>query len=184
MYTASRAHDLLGDAKAKSVCEIGGGTGTLAYYLANAGMDEVWVFDLPIVSLVQAYYLMKSLGPDEVWLYGEAPRAVRVRLLPYWEFENAPERHFALVINQDSLPEIEVAAAREYVRLFREKGIGLFLSINQEARARNAGDHFQSVVSDVVARNGGFSRSYRFPHWMRAGYVEELYRIELTSGSR
>src|ERR1035438_7400959 len=90
MYTASRAHDLLGDAKVKTVCEIGGGTGMLAYYLARGGMDEVWVFDLPIVSLVQAYYLMKSLGPDDVWLYGEGPRAARVRLLPYWEFENAP----------------------------------------------------------------------------------------------
>ena len=70
------------------------------------------------------------------------------------------------------------------MRLFREKGAGLFLSINQEAQARNTGDQVQSVVSDLVTRNGGFNRSYRFPHWMRAGYVEELYRIESKSGSR
>lgn len=70
-----------------------------------------------------------------------------------------------------------MSAATEYVRLIGEKEPGVFLSINQEARANNTDDHPQSVVHELVASVAGLRRTYRFPYWMRAGYVEELYQI-------
>ena len=33
------------------------------------------------------------------------------------------------------------------------------------------------LVSDLVAKNGGFHRNYRFPTWIRRGHVEELYEL-------
>lgn len=178
LYAVSRTCDLLREERDRIVCEIGGGTGTLAYYLAQAGVREVWVYDLPTVSVVQGYYTMKSLGPERVWLYGEEPSSATVKLLPYWEYEHAPAKYFPLIFNQDSLPEIEVSAASEYIRLIREKGSRWFLSINQEARESNTVNKLQSVVYELIAGNGGLRRIYRFPYWMRAGYVEELYQIE------
>lgn len=177
MYTACRALAVLGSGSRRSVAEIGGGTGTLAYYLARSGIEEISVYDLPMVSLVQGYYAMRSLGPDAVLLHGEADRPAQVRLLPYWQVEAAPDRHFSLFINQDSLPEIEAGAAARYIDLVKAKCSGHFLSLNQEGRAPNAGGVPQSVVYDLVQRSGGYERVYRFPHWMRTGYVEELYRV-------
>jgi len=33
------------------------------------------------------------------------------------------------------------------------------------------------VVRDLVSAVGGYEREYRFRHWLRPGYVEELYRV-------
>lgn len=178
IYTANQARRLTENLAERSVAEIGGGTGTLAYYLIKAGLPRVTVFDLPIVTVLQGYYLMRSLGPEKVWLHGEAPTNAPARVQPFWTLPDEPDNSVALFINQDSLPEIEKSAAQNYLRSIRTKGVSLFLSINQEGQAPDQFSNPQSVVFRLVEENGGFEREYRFPHWMRAGYVEELYRIK------
>jgi len=177
IYTAARASTIVQDIPVKTVAEIGGGTGTLAYYLIKAGLPQVSVFDLPIVSILQGYYLMRSLGPEEVWLHGEPLRDVAAHVRPYWTLREAPDRSIGLVINQDSMPEIERGLAMEYLQLIRAKCGFFFLSINQEGQAPDQFMNPQSVVFSLVEAAGGFKRQYRFPHWMRATYVEELYRV-------
>jgi hypothetical protein len=49
-------------------------------------------------------------------------------------------------------------------------------SINQEARAPQALFARQTTVAELVEEAGGFLRSSRFRHWLRPGYVEEVYR--------
>jgi putative sugar O-methyltransferase len=177
IYTSVRARSIVQDLPIKTVAEIGGGTGTLAYYLVKAGLPKVSVYDLPIVSVLQGYYLMRSLGPDEVWLHGEPHRDVVAHVQPYWTLREAPDKSIALVINQDSMPEIERSVAMEYLRLIRAKCRFFFLSINQEGQAPDQFMNPQSVVFNLVEEAGGFRRQCRFPHWMRATYVEELYHI-------
>jgi hypothetical protein len=176
IYATVRVREILASVESKSVCEIGGGAGGLAYYLAKAGVERVSVFDLPLVSLIQAYYLMRSLGADQVSLHGEKTDA-RVRVMPFWALEDEPADACSLVINIDSLPEIERDTALNYVRLIREKGSHFFWSVNQEGRGPNAGTT-QNVVWELVERSGGFRRIHRYPHWLRAGWVEELYEIQ------
>ena len=53
---------------------------------------------------------------------------------------------------------------------------GIFYSYNQEAAAPFDGEP-QNVVSEVVARLGGFTALRRDPSWLRRGYVEEVYRF-------
>jgi len=120
---------------------------------------------------------MKSLGPDQVSLHGEPRGAARVRVAPYWELENEPDNHYSLFVNQDSMPEIEAATVVSYLQLIRRKGRGLFLSLNQESGGLNTRNTAQSIVYELVARVGGFRRLARYPYWMRAGYVEELYEF-------
>ena len=80
--TALRVHRLLEGAPRKVVAEIGGGIGALTYYLAKAGMDTTYLFDLPIVSILQGYFLMKSHGPEQVCLWGEDAIRAQSKFFP------------------------------------------------------------------------------------------------------
>lgn len=177
VYTAAKAHNLLDGSKKKIVCEIGGGIGSLTYYLAKAGMAEISLYDLPTVSIIQGYYLAKSLGLESVWFYGEVPRPCQIRILPYWSLDSAPDKYFSLAINQDSLPEIDRTIALSYCKLLSKICDGYFLSINQEGQGGNTDGHHQSVVYELIESVGGFQRIQRNPDWMRGGYVSEVYKI-------
>ena len=171
IYVANRANSILSDCAQKTICEIGGGSGTLACYLARTCAESIMIADLPIVSVIQGYYLMKSVGLKSVNLSGEpvAPEH-KIRLIPYWELDEIPGKSVSLFINTDSMPEIDDDIAKHYMGLMKDKGSNAFLSINQETQAGEA-------VQDLVEKTGGFRRVYRFPHWMLRGYVEELYEI-------
>ena len=177
IYATGRALSLSKDSLADTISEVGGGTGTLAYYLVKAGFSRVVLYDLPTVSIIQAYYLMRSLGPENVWLYGEPASAAAAQVNPFWALRDTADGSGGLFVNQDSLPEIEREAAMDYMRLFRRKGTGL-LSINQEGQAKDDLSNPQSVVFRLAEAAGGLDRQYRFPYWMRLGYVEEYYQCK------
>lgn len=177
LYAALRLRDLALDAGVASprVCEIGGGVGGVAYYGARLGA-RFTIVDLPIIGVLQAYYLQRALPDHEIRLHGEDPSpTTAIRLLPTFRFADQPEG-FDFLFNQDSIPEMSARYAREYLRHARGMTRHGFLSINQEARALQSGAEKQSVVRELVDEAGGFRRALRFRHWLRAGYVEELYR--------
>ena len=155
------------------VCEIGGGLGGVAYYCARLGMPCA-IVDLPLIGVLQAYFLMRALGPSQVQLYGESAPAP-VRLLPPFAFA-APGNEWDILMNQDSFPEMSPAYSIGYLRDARTVVRHAFYSVNQEARAVQAGSARQSVVRELVAQAGGWRRSSRQRHWLRPGYAEEIYR--------
>jgi putative sugar O-methyltransferase len=175
--TALRVHRLLEGAPRKVVAEIGGGIGALTYYLAKAGMDATYIFDLPIVSILQGYFLMKSHGPEQVCLWGEEDHQARINVFPWWALETSPEKLFTLVVNQDSMPEIDQDISQNYLKLIKKKATDYFLSINQESQAPSIKNGTQSVVYELVDAVGGFRRLSRERDWMREGYVAETYQI-------
>ena len=172
MYVADRVHQVLSNQTERTVCEIGGGTGTLAYYMTKTCATQVMVADLPIVSIIQGYYLMKSVGPENVQLASEPAGDHKVRVLPYWELDTLPKKSVSMFVNVDSLPEIDPDIAQHYIGLIKAVGINAFLSINQESAANG-----QNIVHRLVSQAGGFGRAYRCPYWLINGYVEELYTI-------
>jgi hypothetical protein len=157
------------------VCEIGGGAGGVAYYCARMGMP-ITIIDLPQVSLLQGYFLLRSLPGRAIQLHGEpeAPHAA-VRLLPTWRFADRGAT-CDILFNQDSFPEMSAAYAIAYLRQAGTSVKHAIYSINQEARARQVGNARQTPVRELVGEAGGFARSSRHRHWLRAGYVEEIFR--------
>lgn len=155
----------------QSILEIGGGFGCVARYAYMRGLRNFTIIDLPFSNALQAAFLADSLGEDAVTLYGEAPTGP-IRLIPSTAKDALADK-YDLVLNMDSLPEID--EAMEYIGLIRTKAT-YFLSVNQEAQKVGAGFK-QHIVPHLVAEAGGFRRLSRHRYWMEDGYAEELYVI-------
>ncbi len=165
---------------AASVGEIGGGVGRVAYYCTKFGIRNYAIYDLPLVNVLQGYFLIRALPDVRVVLYEEEMPAAEgaIRILPGGALEGSPAKSFDIVLNQDSFPEIDRSTVQVYLREMRRSTRTHFLSINQEAQAPIGASTFRHlVVADSVEEVGGFERLYRFPCWVRAGYVEELYKV-------
>jgi hypothetical protein len=156
------------------VCEIGAGAGLTAYYAALLGIGDYTIIDLPTMNAVQAYMLAGSRVGDRVSLNGE-DRGGTIRVLPHSAFAALAPGSIDILYNQDSLPEIERAAAFAYLADARRIGVPLLLSINQEAHLPTA-DGPQTSVPELIGEAGGFILLSRHRHWLRQGYVEALYR--------
>lgn len=174
-YGAWRIQQLRRQYGLRTVCEIGAGFGGCAFQTVRSGLDEPYtIIDLPIVCLISGYFLMKIFGGDAVSMFGE-PGPRRINVLPYWEFYN-PEREFDLVYNRDSLPEMPVERAKEYLNEV-ERRRSTLISINQESGGSGGqGDLVQLNVNQLMTSLNRTALISRHPYWIRRGYVEELYR--------
>jgi hypothetical protein len=154
------------------IVEIGGGYGCLAYWLERMMDVRYTLVDLPVVNVLQGYFLAKALGAAEVSFYGE--QTGRITILPTHGMEQIG-RPVDVVINKDSMPEIAEEAALGYLGWISENCDGIFYSYNQEGAVPFDGSP-QNVVSEMIARLGTFARVSRDASWLRPGYVEEVYR--------
>lgn len=182
LFIALRIRDLVAGTTAR-ICEIGAGAGYVAYYCRLLGYNDFTIIDLPTVGAVQAYFLARNLGPDKVFLAGEAASENGVKILSPDDFHRDSTR-WDIVVNVDSLPEMASAVMEKYLKRIATAS-RLFLSINQEAHNQRTGAQgdFQERVGDVIDKLDLFSRAYRAPFWMRRGYAEELY-TSLVQSSR
>lgn len=173
IYAAWRIKQICDAHGLSRVCEIGAGAGLTAYYAIRFGIPDYVIVDLPTMNAVQAYMLLGSEIGDQVALNGE-DRNAAVRILPPEAFAGYAPGAFDLLYNQDSLPEIEPDAARAYLANAKRLGVPHLLSINQEAHLPVDGGH-QISVAELIAETGGFTLRSRHRHWLRQGYVEEMY---------
>jgi SAM-dependent methyltransferase len=182
-YTLYRLRQL-GASSHSSMMEIGGGYGCLAYFAYKAGHRRYVIVDLPWVNALQGYFLIMALPPGAVRLYGETGGEIAV--LPHWCVRSLPDRSVDYVVNSDSMPEMGIETARDYVRQVARllRPGGLFLSINQEGRGANADVGPQNWVADLIAEHGGFRVASRQRGWMRQGYVEEVFVGDTISDLR
>jgi hypothetical protein len=183
VYAAARIRDVIREHFSQRtdelrVVEIGAGYGGMAYWLMKLLHESLQyvVVDLPIVNVLQGYFLAQTLGHSQVSLYGEG--SGRVTILPGHALA-AVEAPFDVLLNKDSMPEIPRDALLGYLRWARDACTGIFYSYNQEAAAEFAGTA-QNVVPQVLTEVGGFARKRRDASWLRRGYVEELYAIDVS----
>jgi hypothetical protein len=154
------------------VVEIGGGYGAMAYWLLRMSNLRYTIVDLPLINVLQGYFLSQALGPSKVSLHGEPTRPVAI--VPTHALRSV-DLPFDVLANKDSMPEIPEAALLDYLSWARMGCEGIFYSYNHESALRLE-DKSQNVVPQVLASLGGFVRVRRDASWVRRGYAEEIYR--------
>lgn len=178
-YAAKRIHDM----GATSVLEIGGGFGGVALQLSRYGI-RTEMYDLPLVNVMQAFFLIKALGRDRVELFGEKRPDAVVRVFPWFAFFKKPAgtREFVdsdakqIVFNRDSMAEFREEHARQYLREIKKRKLN-YLSINQEAENASGDPGINQISVRSLAKSEGLKNVGRFPYWLRKGYVEEIFII-------
>lgn len=147
---------------AARVMEIGAGLGRTAYYAHRMGIRDYTIVDIPLSNVAQAHFLSRALGTTEVSVAGEDRAPIRV-LGPSFVAET--EERFDVVLNVDSLSEMDPEVAAGYVA-FARKSAATLVSINREWADRPR-------TADLVEN----AAVLRMPYWMRDGYVEEIMRL-------
>lgn len=154
--------------KNSAIIEIGAGFGILGYYLNQVGYRDYTTIDLALINACQTYFLSKNLPDRNLILSGdvESPFDLlhkdSIKLLHAKDFHDVPKNRFAIMINTDGLTEYGIAEATKYVQ---SDCAPILLSVNHEVNT------FRVCEIDQPLR----TRKYRYPFWLRDGYVEELY---------
>jgi hypothetical protein len=164
------------------VVEIGGGYGGMCYWFLQRrpAVLPYTIVDLPIVNVIQGYFLASALGAERVSFHGEPP--TQVNIVPNFALQEV-ESPFAVLVNKDSMPEMPHTTMVEYLQWGALNCDGLFYSYNQEVTAEFRGEA-QGVVHKAVAETGCFERLRRDESWVRHGYVEEIYVPARKPGAR
>lgn len=174
IYAAVRADQamrLVGLSPRPSVVEIGAGFGGTAFRLMQIReVSRYTAIDLPIVNVLQGYFLSKVLGEAAVSLYGEP--AARVAVLPTHALHSIGS--VDVLINENSMPEMPESVVDEYLTWAKQHVSDLFFSYNQEAYSPANGVP-PVLVPAAVARAGGFDLLTRSHSWLRRGYVEAVF---------
>jgi hypothetical protein len=161
------------------ICEIGGGTGRVAYWSRRLGSGPYTIIDLPQVNVIQGYYALRTLPAEDVVLYGEPRSGAGVgglEILPAHAIAELREPDFDLVLNQDSFPEMDAQTVDEYLRWILATCTGSLVSINHESKPPRPDGVEMVSVPEAIDRVRGLELVQRWPYWLRRGYVLELYR--------
>ena len=162
LYQAWRVSSIVKILGSSKVLEIGAGLGRNAYYARRFGVGQYTIVDIPTTQIAQASFLGRVCGEGSINLLGEQNDApIRLRS-PAWLYETAET--FDLVLNVDSLTELDHGTAVKYVEFARQNARA-FLSINHE---------FNPSRVSALLKGAGMVPISRAPYWPRPGYVEEL----------
>ncbi len=152
-------------AKYSSALEIGGGTGRTAYFSFQMGVCDYSIVDLPLTGVVQAYFLGKSLGAENICLEGEGYKKQAIKIFTPPTLAN--NRYYNIATSFDSIVEFSEKISNSYIDYIRLHA-NVFLSGNRESKS--------FTVRKMLEARSIFAT--RTPHWLRQGYVEELAYLE------
>lgn len=169
IYQVWRIGELLRRTPNPRVLEIGAGLGRIAFYARQLGIRDYTIIDLPFTAVSSGYFLMRTLGEEQVLLHGEKQTGVlgKVRILNPGAFLDCSES-YDLIVNVDSLTEMDRPTAERYWN--RIEASKLFLSINHEAN--------EFMIRELIDRSKRVASRHRHPYWVRRGYVEELVSFQ------
>ena len=149
-------------------------TAAMAYWFLRLcpAAERYRIVDLPIVNVLQGYFLSQALGEASVSFLGEPGAPCRDPA------EFAPRRNRGALSRAGQQGQhaggCRRAAMVGYLEWARSTCDGILFSYNQEGGATFDGEP-QNLVPRAVDRVGGFARVQRDLSWVRRGYVEEIY---------
>lgn len=168
------------------IVEVGGGYGGMCYWFlrAHPHIARYTLIDLPIMNVLQGYFLAQALGHEKVSFFGKDPALLQILPDSALKDVNTP---FDIFVNKESMPEMPHATVTSYLEWGRANCGGVFFSYNQETKAEwPVIGVRQGVVSEQIEQVGGFDRVRRDHSWVHRGYVEEIYvtRARTADGAR
>jgi hypothetical protein len=166
LWVLKRIMELCPD-PSSSIIEVGAGFGVLGYYLDRAGYRDYTTIDLALINACQTYFLAKNLPDRNIIISGDVENPFdpqhkdSFKLLHSTDFKGAPRNRFNIMVNMDGLTEYGIAEVSKYVQ---SDCAPMLLSINHEVNPYR-----------VCELKQNRKLKYRYPFWLRNGYVEELY---------
>jgi hypothetical protein len=155
--------------------EIGAGLGLASYWLLRSIAPlEHHIVDLPIVSVMGAFCIATALGEHRLCFNGESQHGKVSGCVfvhgTHPEFND--NLRFDLVLNQNSMPEMEPEDLERYLALIAERmsKSGMFISLNHESEVSG-----QGRVCNSMKKHTELRRISRNLSPCRAGYVEEVW---------
>jgi putative sugar O-methyltransferase len=183
-YCAHRISSLL-SADSAFVVEIGGGFGSMAYYLLRDRPGLKYVdFDVPESLALAAYYLLKAFPQLSFLLYGEEELTQKsqgkfdVILMPTFELARLSANSADLVFSSHAMSNLSSHAVNEYLDQITRVNRGFFLYVGDGA----AGGSLQTLIGRKYAALGLAEKralewnSMKFVH---ANEVELLYQMSV-----
>jgi hypothetical protein len=169
LYQAWKISTIVKDIPNPRILEIGGGLGRTAFYCRQFGINDYTIVDIPMSSLAQGNFLGRVIPETDLVLFGEAvepdEQASKIKLVHPKAFF-ASSNEYDLIINVDSLTELDINIAKEYLMKISLVG-RRFLSINHEINTFS--------INSIWKENKILKKTYRNFSWMRRGYAEELF---------
>ena len=192
-HFARRIDDLCADLENPMVCEIGGGWGGLAYHLLARNRNCKYVdYDIPLMALIAAYFLLSAFPERRIGLFGEVADLTQpfkehdIVVMPNYAIVHLPEESSDVCFNQCSFAEMDELTVRAYMMQFERICRKFILHENHAwtSDSQNAGyappggfKHWD--LSQVEPAKDRFQRLYKIPASFhgdfRAEFFEWLY---------
>ncbi len=161
--------------------EVGGGFGGLLHFLSRLTTLNYTAFDVPAALVMQAAFTFIGSPHIAIQLYGEKLDVVapyQARFLPSWTLlENSTSDpalpRLDLIINQDTLADIDVRESTQMLRKLIDVLDGSLISIGPDISFVSQKSAFQ--LRDMLTRQG-LTFFDRAPFHVRPGYMQEIYR--------
>jgi putative sugar O-methyltransferase len=148
-YYATAIARLIRKRARRTVVELGGGFGGMAYYLVRDNDNLTYIdFDLPENVALASYYLLCAFPEKHILLYGEADLSQQaiaeydLILLPSFEIGRLQDRSVDLFFNSYSLAEMSQDTIRAYIEEFDRSTRGYILHVNHTKRSEVVADDF------------------------------------------
>ena len=124
-YYATIISRLIRGGGRKSVMELGGGYGGMAYYLMRDNSDITFIdFDLPENLALASFYLMSAFPDKKIALFGEVDllaedlKQFDAVMMPNFEIDRISDGSVDLVFNSYSLAEMDSETIANYINNF------------------------------------------------------------------
>jgi hypothetical protein len=161
LYQTWRIMTLVKGSDRPKVLEIGAGLGRTAYYSYKAGIRDFTIIDLPMANIAQANFLGRVLPEQAISLAGERDRGEIIIEDVSWA--PAADDWFDLVMNIDSLTEMDRGHAERYIEITKDR-TGIFFSVNKETNSFTVKELWGDTERTTI----------RNKYCLRAGYIEEI----------
>lgn len=189
-FYARRMADLADDIQDPVVCEVGGGFGGFAYHLVRRPQPTFKYidYDLPVMCIVSAYYLLTACPDKQLRMYGEvdaldAPvRNADIAVLPNFALPQLADKGVDICFNTCSFAEMDVAAVEEYTHQFERISRTYILYEDHTWKGDSRYAYYEPLggfkhwdLSAIRPSRAEFKRLYKIPSPFHSDFMGEFF---------